>query len=125
MSETSTVFPHSLAGLKRPRLLIRAARFGLADYDRSATLSRLFPSADTRPGQACLRILRDRETRLNEARVTGGFGYSLAAHVEVLTALIHECRMMAEACRLLVPKPDAGPSDQENASGISALRRAT
>jgi len=42
-----TDFRIILANLRRPRLLIRAARFGLEDYRRDRDLSRLLQDSDS------------------------------------------------------------------------------
>ena len=79
-----------LQDLRRPRLLVRAARFGLSDYDRERDLRRVFgPGTTPAPGRAMGRLL-DREAGLAEIRKAGGAGYSAARHVEVLTALMAE-----------------------------------
>lgn len=87
-----------ISALRRPRLLIRAARFGQRDYNRRRDLRRLL-AAPVAPGpEAALRVLIAEEERLEEARREGAAAYSLMRHIEVLIA------MMAEA-RLLPPRP--------------------
>ena len=103
-----------LSALRRPRLLIRAARFGLAEYDRSRDLRRLL-RVPVAPGPLrALAILIDEEARLDGARQAGDPAYRPGRHVEMLIALMGEAR--------LLPRPQP---DQAKASGISALRRAT
>jgi hypothetical protein len=85
-----------LQDLRRPRLLVRAARFGLSDYDRDRDLRRVFgPGATPAPGRAMGRLL-DREAGLEAIRLAGGAGYSVARHVQVLTALMAESSMASE-----------------------------
>lgn len=83
-----------LAALRRPRLLIRAARCGLDDYRRDRDLARLLgrrpPPA---PGQALERLLAEEE-RLEEIRRAGAAAYSPARHVELLIALMAEARLL-------------------------------
>lgn len=92
---------HPLAQLRRPRLLIRAARFGLADYDRPRDLKRLMrlPQAPG-PREALARLL-EAEACMEDTRKAGGAGYSPARHVELLIALIAEARLVAP------PAPEA------------------
>ena len=79
--------------LRRPRLLVRAARHGMADYNRESTLRRLLPGeALPQPGQA-LAKLAEREALLNQTRRDGGAAYSAARHIELLVALIEEARL--------------------------------
>ena len=80
--------------LRRPKLLIRAARFGLADYDRDRDLRRVLhmPAAPA-PRTAVPRLL-ETEARLEHVRKTGGASYSPARHVEVLIALMAEARLL-------------------------------
>lgn len=84
-----------LASLRRPKLLIRAARFGLADYDRTRDLGRLLhlPVAPS-PHVAVGRLI-EAEALLEESRKTGGAGYRPTRHVEVLIALIAEALLIA------------------------------
>lgn len=89
-----------LARLIRPRLLVSAARFGLSAYDRAAALSRLFGGGAPMPGTAVLDRLADMEKDHDAARRRGCATYSIAAHVEALTALMAEARLMIETRRV-------------------------
>ncbi len=86
-----------LAGLRRPKLLIRAARFGLADYDRERDLRRLMQlPATPAPGKALSHLLEE-EDRLNHARKSGGAAYSPARHIALLIALMAEAHALSPA----------------------------
>ena len=82
-----------LSTLRRPRLLISAARFGLADYDRSRDLKRLFQVAPPSPARAVDKLI-DEEATLEETRKAGAATYSIARHVDVLIALMSEAQML-------------------------------
>ena len=83
-----------LAALRRPCLLIRAAKFGLNDYRRDRDLRRLTQSATLpSPGRA-VGLLMSEENRLEETRRSGDATYSVARHIEVLVALMAEARLM-------------------------------
>jgi hypothetical protein len=69
MTDFSTI----LKDLRRPRLLIRAARHGLSDYRR------------------------DREAEIEGNRQTGSACYNVARHIEVLIALMAEARLLPRA----------------------------
>lgn len=81
--------------LRRPRLLIRAARFGLQDYNRTRVLKRLTRSAQMPSPRGAVNSLLKAEAELEDARCTGLASYSVARHIEVLIALIAEARMLA------------------------------
>jgi len=77
-----------LATLRRPRLLIRAARCGQGDYNRARDLKRLMRLAQTpAPEEATLEAHRRR----------GGAQYSLARHIELLIAMMAEARLLPRA----------------------------
>jgi hypothetical protein len=86
-----TDFCARLAKLRRPRLLIRAARFGLSHYRRERDLRRLIelPAA---PELAFDRLMRA-EGKLEENRQNGNAAYSVADHIEVLIALLAESKL--------------------------------
>ena len=82
-----------LSTLNRPRILVRAARIGVADYNRGRSLKRLLPGeAVPSPGLAFDTLL-EREAALDAVRREGGASYSAARHVELLSALIDEARL--------------------------------
>lgn len=87
-----TDFRSLLADLRRPRLLIRAARFGLADYRRDRDLRRLI-DVNTSPDRAFPCLLSEEE-RLEDTRRAGDAAYSVARHIEVLIALMAEVRLL-------------------------------
>lgn len=85
----------ALTRLRRPRLLIRAARFGLAEYDRGRALRRILP--DRAEDASPLPPLIAREAEFEERRVSGDAAYSVARHVEVLIALMGEAQSVLRA----------------------------
>lgn len=80
--------------LRRPKLLIRAARFGLADYNRDRDLKRLMRAAAAPAPSLAVPRLIEEEARLEDSRTSGGAAYSPARHVEVLIALMAEARLL-------------------------------
>jgi len=83
-----------ISGLKRPRLLVRAARFGVDDYDRSLRLGRLLDVEELPgPGEAIIRLLAA-EAAVDERRRANAADYSIAAHVDLLIALMGEARYL-------------------------------
>ncbi len=88
---------HSLLkNLRRPKLLVQAARFGVDDYRRNIDLQRLLNCPGMPgPSEAIVRLL-DIESELNDARVNHDAGYSLAQHIDALTAIMSEQRLLAQ-----------------------------
>lgn len=85
--------------LKRPKLLVSAARFGLEAYNRRAALPRLLGGEPPeRPGQAMVQLL-DREAELEAQRASRAADYSIATHVETLIALMGEASLLQDMTR--------------------------
>lgn len=80
--------------LKRPRLLIRAARFGADDYDRTVHLRQIIGSdALPGPGEALMRLMEiEAETEAQRREARGR--YIVSRHVEQLIAIIAETRLL-------------------------------
>ena len=86
-----------ISALRRPRLLVSAARFGLDEYRREAHLGRLLGQGGVmRNGEAIVRLL-DVEAELESQRTSQASDYSPARHVSVLTALLGEARLVRAA----------------------------
>lgn len=86
-----------LNDLRRPRLLIRAARIGAQDYRRNPQLHRLLGYGTLpRPGAALIHLM-EIEADLDEKRRLEDAAYSVSRHVEVLTAMMGEARLLREA----------------------------
>ena len=87
-----TDFRSLLANLHRPRLLSRAARFGVSDYRRERDLRRLLDGSAT-PDRAVPRLICE-EQRLESIRQAGDAAYSVSRHIDVLIALMAEARLL-------------------------------
>lgn len=88
-----TDFRSLLGDLRRPALLIRAARFGLTDYRRDRDLRRLIRTE--LPPDRALRRLLEVENEIEETRRAGDAAYSVNRHIDVLIALMGEARILA------------------------------
>ncbi len=88
-----TVVQPKPVSMKRPRILVRAARSGLANYKRDRDLRRLLKD-NAQTGRTVDR-LRDEEMRLEEIRRNGDATYSAERHVGCLTALLAELNLRA------------------------------
>jgi len=88
-----------LGNLKRPRLLVRAARFGIDDYRRETDLPRTLNVHNIpRPGDALMQLV-DLEEELNAQRINKDASYSIARHIDALTAIMSEARTFKETTR--------------------------
>jgi len=85
-----------LATLRRPRLLIRAARIGAQDYRRDHLRSLLGYEALPRSGPALVRLI-EMEASLEDNRREADARYSVARHVQVLVAMMGEARILRAA----------------------------
>ena len=90
-------------GLHRPPLLVRAARIGLAGYDRSVHLARhLGPHVGHEPlpggGDALMQLI-DIEAGLEIDRKTRAAHYRAARHVDVLIAMMGEARHVQDGAQ--------------------------
>ncbi|MGJ8583254.1 MAG: DUF6477 family protein [Marinosulfonomonas sp.] len=83
-----------LRKIYRPRLLIRAARFGLQDYRRERDLKRLTQASATPSPATAIRALMQQEAQLEETRKADDASYRVTRHVEVLIALMAEARLL-------------------------------
>ncbi|MCG6904204.1 MAG: DUF6477 family protein [Rhodobacter sp.] len=83
-------------GLRRPSLLLGAARHGLADYNRDRVLKRLTRSASVPSPKGAVSSLLGVEATLESARRSGDASYNVSRHVEVMIALLAEARLLAQ-----------------------------
>ncbi|MGR3615784.1 MAG: DUF6477 family protein [Paracoccaceae bacterium] len=83
-----------LTTLRRPSLLIRAARIGAQSYRRDRHLRRLLGyGALPRPAEALLRLI-EIERDHNEARQKNAAEYSLPRHLDFLIAMMGEAQLL-------------------------------
>ncbi|MCB1370249.1 MAG: hypothetical protein KDJ83_05110 [Rhodobacteraceae bacterium] len=94
-----TDFASVLTALRRPKILIRAARAGVVDYRRERDLRRLLRTVRFQANRPALDSLIAEENRLETNRTSGEATYSIQRHVAVLTALIAEARLLPAAGR--------------------------
>lgn len=82
-----------LKSLTRPRLLIRAARFGLPQYKRDRDLERLVPGASRKGHIGAIRALLAEEIELETARKMRDATYSAERHIALLIAIMGEAEL--------------------------------
>ena len=106
---TADIAPVTEENLRRPRLLMRAARIGLQEYRRDRDLRRILPQTlfsalkaaspeaavamMATQGAALLDWLTEEEGRIEAARRAATAGYSPLRHIEVMIALLAEMRL--------------------------------
>ena len=89
-----------LKEMTRPDLLVKAARHGMDDYNRSVHLRRILGTDDLpRPAPAIMKMI-EIEQELNEQRKIKRATYSVARHVEILAAIMAEAKTLQSALRL-------------------------
>ncbi|MEY8839768.1 DUF6477 family protein [Cribrihabitans sp. XS_ASV171] len=83
-----------LSTLKRPRLLVRAARMGAQEYNRDRHLQRILGyGALPRPAAALMRLM-ELERGLDEQRQAEDAAYSLPRHLDLLIAMMGEAQLL-------------------------------
>jgi hypothetical protein len=90
-----TDFRALLSELRRPQMLIRAARYGISDYRRDRDLKRLLNGSHPSPLQSVPQLLNE-EKQMEAIRTAGDAAYSIARHIEVLIALMAEVRLLPQ-----------------------------
>lgn len=83
-----------VADLRRPQLLIKAARCGMTEYNRNRDLKRLMRVLSIPSPDRALSALLAEEERLEETRKAGDATYSITRHIEVLIAMLSEARLL-------------------------------
>ncbi len=87
----------SLHAIRRPGILMRAARIGAREYRRNTHLARLIGTMPPASSGAALMQLIELEAEINECRTNERAGYSPARHVDVLIAMLGEARLLQQA----------------------------
>ena len=91
-----TDFSAILSKLSRPKLLIRAARFGTDSYVRNITLPRLLGGTATPTPHSAITKLLELEETANAHRRAGNAEYSINTHIELLIAMMCEARLLRQ-----------------------------
>jgi len=77
-----------LEELRRPRILVRAAKFGLARHTRDSDLKRGAQAMSKSSPAAVLDQLLTQEGDLEKARVSGQASYDIHRHIGLLTSVL-------------------------------------
>lgn len=84
-----------LTGMRRPKLLVAAARLALPGYRRETGLRRLLLREDLPRSTEALVLLMDLERMHDARRRDDDAAYSPLRHLEVLVALMSEAQLLA------------------------------
>ena len=88
-----------LYAIRRPKILVGAAKIGLEWYRRERDLTKVIHAMTTPAPERAVERLAAAEQELEEFRVAGRANNDVQRHIAVLTALLGEAR-------LLPKKPD-------------------
>ncbi|MFZ5963772.1 DUF6477 family protein [Thalassococcus sp. BH17M4-6] len=83
-----------LDAIRRPRLLLRAARIGADGYNRRTHLARILGHALLPRSGPALMQLMEIEAELDQRRRQRNGDYRVSQHVEVMCALLGEARLL-------------------------------
>lgn len=92
-----------VAALKRPSMLVRAAKEGALGYRREAHLRRYFGEQQRQCGADLLSKIMRLETEQNVQRKTERAEYSITQHVDILIALIGEAQILRASLSCMKP----------------------
>ena len=84
-----------LSKLKRPAIIVKAARTGAAGYVRERDLSRVSDAPKLPGGRQAILMLLEKEEEMNQAR--GTHQYNVTKHVEIMIALLGEALLIKNA----------------------------
>ncbi|MAQ82582.1 DUF6477 family protein [Psychromarinibacter halotolerans] len=114
-----TQYQDTVNGLSRPRLLLEAVRHALGEYNRERVLRRFLGTIAAPRPQRTVPALLAVEEMMDDARRSNDASYSPARHIEALTALIGETRLLtAEAAREAADARDCPPARASRAAGL-------
>ncbi|MBZ0129530.1 MAG: DUF6477 family protein [Rhodobacteraceae bacterium] len=85
---------HIINRLRRPKVLIRAARIGATEFRRERDLKRVLKTQSLPQPETGLPRLLAMEEELETTRRTEIAAYNVTRHVEVLTALLAEAQLL-------------------------------
>ncbi|WP_372572810.1 DUF6477 family protein [Ruegeria jejuensis] len=80
--------------LRRPRLLIRAARHGVQEYSRDRHLPRILGYGTLPRPAATLMRLMELEREVDERRRSDDASYSVIRHLDLLIAMMGEAQLL-------------------------------
>lgn len=101
-----------ISRLTRPKLLVRTAKAGLADYDRRKGLRRLLKSEPPPGSGAAILRLMDIENTLNDQRCAKRAEYSPTRHIDLLIAIMAEAEHLRQKRPISLTSAPCKPSHE-------------
>lgn len=80
--------------LRRPKMLVRAARHGMDSYRRGVHLKRYISITPLPSPSVAIMQLLDIEKEINTERLSSAGTYAPARHIDVLVAIMAEAQLM-------------------------------
>lgn len=80
--------------LRRPRTLVRAARFAMLELRREPHLRRLLRVDSLPAPMTVVARLMQKEREIDSLRLEGDASYSVIRHIDILAALMNELRLL-------------------------------
>ncbi len=99
----------TLESIRRPRLLIRTARIGTAEYRRNVHLRRLLGVSTLPRSETALKHLIEIEQGMEGQRNACTASYSISRHIEVLVAMMGEAQLLRALAINEAPAPGQAP----------------
>ena len=110
---------NSFPPLRRPRTLVRAARFALEDFRRERHTKKVL-KLDRLPSSArLLGLLTELELKLETMRIDGDSHYSVSRHIIVLAALMTEMSLISAATA--APETKNAPLEQTSEAFLETV----
>ncbi len=107
---------NSVALLRRPKTLVRAAQFAKSSYRRNVHLPRLLACSSVPAGTACVTQLIDLEHELDQLRRNRDASYNSARHINALAALLSESDALRAATIFEASRLSSGKGASETMS---------
>lgn len=95
--------------LRRPKILVRAARFAMLEFRRDRMLRRILRQDVPASPMAVLGLLMHRERELETMRKEQDPSYSVAHHVDALAAVMSELRSIGPVLKKGAPDRTDAP----------------
>ncbi len=80
----------NLSQLRRPKLLVRAARAAMQEYSRHRDLKQISGISSKLNGRHLFAALLQEEITMEESRLLGDATYNVRNHICIITALLAE-----------------------------------
>lgn len=94
----------TLSNIKRPKLIIRAARSGTSQYQRSRFIKQYPSLSPKHSSETFLNRLLIEENEINQSRHNDDPAYNVRKHIAVLTAILAEANSIPQQTSVTLSK---------------------